>query len=83
METAKYSIWVIWIGGAAAMLFGSGTVATAGHVAVWATLAAHVVEFVAVRSMLEQAGGSMGSHFVQTVIYGLFHWLPIKKRLAA
>ena len=83
METAKYSVWVIWIGGAAAMLFGTGAVATAGHLAVWLTLAAHLVEFFAMRSVMERAGGSMGNHFVQTMIYGLFHWMPLKKQLEA
>lgn len=83
METSKYAVWVVWIGGGAAILFGRGWLATASHVAVWATLVAHIVEFVAVRSMLKSAGGSMGRHFVQTLIYGLFHWMPIKKRLEA
>jgi hypothetical protein len=83
MESSKYAVWAIWIGGGAAILLGRGWVATAGHVAVWATLVAHVVEFVAMRPMLKRAGGSMGQHFVQTLIYGLFHWMPIKKRLDA
>jgi hypothetical protein len=33
------------------------------------------------RSLFERAAGSMGQRFVQTVIYGLFHWTPIKERL--
>jgi hypothetical protein len=80
METAKYAVWVVWIGGAAAILFGGGGVATVGHIVVWVTLAAHVVEFFAVRSMFKRAGGPMRHHFVQTIIYGLFYWMPIKKR---
>jgi hypothetical protein len=27
---------------------------------------------------MEAAGGSMGHHFVQTMIYGLFHWKPLE-----
>ena len=34
-------------------------------------------------SVMERAGGSMGHHFVQTLIYGLFHWKPIEERLAS
>lgn len=79
----KYGVWVIWIGGAAAIGFGSGGVAIAGHLAVWLTLAAHIVEFVVKRPVFEKAGGSMGYHFLQTLIYGLFHWKPIEDRLAA
>ena len=82
METLKYSVWSVWIGGLTAILFGSGWVATAGHVIVWLTLFAHVVEFLVNRSLFERAGGSMTHHFVQTLIYGLFHWTPIKQRLA-
>lgn len=82
MESLKYGVWVIWIGGAAAIFFGTGWVATVGHAAVWLTLAAHGVEFVVNRPLFERAGGSMSHHFVQTLIYGLFHWTPIKERLA-
>lgn len=81
MEQLKYGVWLVWIGGPAAMLFGSGWVATAGHVVFWFTLAAHFAEFVANRSLFERAGGSMAHHFTQTLIYGLFHWSPIKQRL--
>lgn len=74
----KQSVWVIWLGGAAAMFFGSGPVATVGHSAFWLTLAAHLVEFVVKRPVMQAAGGSMAHHFVQTLIYGLFHWKPLE-----
>jgi len=77
----KYSVWVIWIGGLAAMLFGSGWVSTIGSAVFWLTLVAHLVEFFVNRPLFEKAEGSMGHHFVQTMIYGLFHWQPIKERL--
>jgi hypothetical protein len=83
MENLKYSVWAIWVGGAAAILFGSGAIYVAGHIAVWLTLIAHVVEFLVKRPVFEQAGGTMGHHFLQTMIYGLFHWKPIEERLAA
>ena len=35
------------------------------------------------RKVFERAGGSMSHHFVQTLVYGLFHWSPIKQRLEA
>jgi hypothetical protein len=41
-------------------------------------LVAHIAEFVAMRSVFQRAGGSMGQHFVQTLIYGLFHWTPLR-----
>ncbi len=82
LEKAKHGVWAVWVGSLAAMLFGSGWVATAGHVTFWLTLVAHTGEFFVNRSLFERAGGSMGHHFVQTLIYGLIHWLPIKQRLA-
>jgi len=78
----KQGIWIFWAAIVAAWLLGSGMVATVGKWAFWLTLVAHVAEFVVKRSVFERAGGSMGHHFVQTLIYGLFHWKPIEERLA-
>ena len=78
---AKYSVWVLWFGSLAAMFFGHGWVATAGQGAFALTALAHAVEFLANRSLFQKAGGSMVHHFVQTMIYGLFHFMPIKRRL--
>jgi hypothetical protein len=74
----KYSVWIIWLGSIAAILFGAGAVSTAGHLVLWITLAVHVAEFFLKRPVMEAAGGSMGHHFVQTLIYGLFHWKPLE-----
>ena len=79
----KQSVWVIWIGSAAAAVLGSGLIASIGKFVFGITLLAHVVEFVLKRSVFERAGGSMGHHFVQTMIYGLFHGKPIEEELAA
>lgn len=83
MENLKYGVWVVWIGGPAAMVLGSGWVAVAGHVVFWLTLAGHLAEFFANRPLFARAGGSMRHHFVQTMIYGLFHWTPIKQQMEA
>ena len=81
MASMKYGVWLIWFGAAAAFVFGDGGVARTGLVVFWVTLLAHVVEFFVKRPLLQRAGGSMGHHFVQTLIYGLFHWKPIQDRL--
>lgn len=78
----KYSVWVIWFGSAAAAFWGTGWVSTVGMAIFWLTLIAHVVEFFVKRSVMEAAGGSMGHHFVQTLIYGLFHWKPLEEAAA-
>ena len=79
----KYSVWILWLGAAAAILWGSGWVSTVGHFVFWTTLAAHVVEFFVKRDVMEAAGGSMAGHFAQTLIYGLFHWKPLEDEAKA
>lgn len=79
----KNSVWIIWIGSLLSMLLGSGWVMTTGQIVFGLTFGAHLVEFFVNRSLFEKAGGSMGNHFVQTMIYGLFYWQPIKERLAS
>ena len=41
------------------------------------------MEFLVKKSVMERAGGSMGGHFLQTLIYGLFHWKPLEEQQAA
>jgi len=79
----KQGVWVLWIGSIAAAVFGSGWTTVIGQWVFGLTFAAHVIEFLVNRSVFERAGGSMGHHFVQTMIYGLYHWKPIKERLEA
>ncbi len=77
----KQSVWVLWIGAALAMFLGGGWIATAGKVIFWLLVVAHLAEFIMKRDVFARAGGSMGHHFVQTMIYGLFHWKPIEESL--
>ena len=79
----KQSVWVLWLGSLAAMFLGSGTIATIGSYVFWGTLVVHVIEFVVKRPVMQAAGGSMGHHFVQTLIYGLFHWKPLEEAAGA
>ena len=79
----KQSVWVLWLGSLAAWFLGSGWVATAGMVVFALLVVAHLAEFFMNYSLFQKAGGSMANHFVQTMIYGLFHWTPIKERIEA
>ena len=76
----KQSVWIVWLGAAAAIVLGSGWVATLGHVVFWSMLGVHLAEFFVKRPVMEAAGGSLAHHFVQTLIYGLFHWKPLEDR---
>jgi hypothetical protein len=54
-----------------------------GHVVFWLTLVVHIVECFMNLALFRRAGGSMANHIVQTLIYGLFYWTPLKERLEA
>lgn len=79
----KQGVWVIWIGSAAAAVFGGGWVSVVGQWLFGVTAVVHAIEFAVKRPIFERAGGSMGHHFVQTMIYGLFHWKPLEEALVA
>ena len=76
----KNMSWVIYIGCALALLFSDGSLATAAGWLLGLILAVHFVEFVVKRDVMAKSGGSMGHHFVQTMIYGLFHWRPLEEQ---
>ena len=77
-SSMKHTVWVLWLGSLAAIFLGSGWVVTAGQVAFWGTVVAHAVEFLVKRPVMAAAEGTMGQHFVQTMIYGMFHWKPLE-----
>lgn len=83
METMKFGVLLIWVGSTAAIFLGDGPTSRMGHVVLWGTLLAHLLEFVWKLSVFRRAGGDMTNHFVQTMIYGLFYWKPIQDRQAA
>ena len=80
MKQAVLIMWFVLLAGA---VFASGWLATAANVVFWLIGAVHVAEFFAKKSVLEGAGGSMGHHFVQVLIYGMFHWKPLEEQQAA
>ncbi|MFP6662942.1 MAG: hypothetical protein VCC00_01905 [Deltaproteobacteria bacterium] len=80
MSNAKNSVWVLYLVSALAMLFADGWMVTAARWVLGLTFTAHFIEFFVKRSVMEKAGGSMGGHFVQTMIYGLFHWKPLENQ---
>jgi uncharacterized protein YhhL (DUF1145 family) len=79
----KQSVLVMWFVLLAGMIFGSGGLATAANFGFAAIAIVHVIEFLVKKSVLEKAGGSMGHHFLQTLIYGLFHWKPLEDQQSA
>jgi len=79
MKAIKYNVGVIFIGCPLLIVFASGWLATAAAWVLGLILVAHLLEFIAKREVLANAPGSMGHHFIQTMIYGLFHWRPLEQ----
>jgi len=79
----KQSVLVLWLVLAAGMIFGSGWIAGVARFVFWALALVHIVEFFVKKSVMEKAGGSMGQHFLETLIYGLFHWKPLEDQQRA
>jgi hypothetical protein len=79
----KQAVLVFWFVLLTASIFGSGWLATGARALFWGMALIHIVEFFAKKSVLEKAGGSLGNHFVQTLIYGLFHWKPLEEQQQA
>ena len=79
MDNRKALVGGVWIVALLGMLFGSGWIAGVAHAIFWLMGLAHVVEFVAMRKVFEKADGSTGHHFVQTMLFGMFHWQPLKE----
>ena len=75
----KQSVWILWIGCLVAWFVVGGLIGTIGRVAFGLLVVVHVAEFFVKRDVFARAGGSTAHHFVQTLIYGLFHWKPLEE----
>jgi uncharacterized protein YhhL (DUF1145 family) len=74
----KQSVLVLWVAVIAGSVLASGILATISQVVFALLFVAHLAEFFVKKEVLTKAGGSMGNHFVQTLIYGMFHWQPLE-----
>ncbi len=74
----KNSVWFLYIACVLAMVLSDGFLASAGRWLIIILAVVHFAEFVVKRDVMTRAGGSMGNHFVQTMIYGFFHWKPLE-----
>lgn len=53
-----------------------------GRIAFFVTAIAHVAEFLIYRPTLRQAEGTMNHHFLQVLIFGVFHYREVEAELA-
>ena len=74
----KNSVWILYIACVLAILLSDGFLASAGRWLIIILAVVHFLEFIVKRDVMARAGGSMGNHFVQTMIYGFLHWKPLE-----
>ena len=74
----KNSVWILYIACVLAILLSDGFLASAGRWLIIILAVVHFLEFNVKRDVMARAGGSMGNHFVQTMIYGFLHWKPLE-----
>jgi len=74
----KQGVLVMWFVLLIGILVG-GTFGAFARPIFWLIAAIHLVEFFVKKGVLEQAGGSMGHHFVQVMIYGIAYWKPLEE----
>lgn len=79
LQRQKAVVGGVWVLALLGMLFGGGWVAGVAHAVFWLMALAHVVEYIAMRKVFEKAGGSTAHHLVQTMLFGMFHWRPLKE----
>ena len=81
MPAKKYITLIIYAALAVAgFQFSDSWIETVAQVFFIALPVAHLLEYLAVRKIFTQIGGSATHHFVQTMIFGYVHWLPIKQQ---
>ena len=73
LRKARIALNVLWVVLAVSFLLPSGPWVGAARGAFVILLAAHALEFLVFHRTLGRLGGSMGHHFVQMLMYGIFH----------
>ncbi len=84
MDYKKTGVIVLWIVLLSSffVLPDDSTGGWIGRIAFFVTALAHIVEFFIYRPTLRRAEGSLGHHFVQVLIFGVFHYQEVEAELA-
>ncbi len=83
MSGAKTAVAVIWVLCLAAFVGGDARIASFGRMLFFVLLVAHAVECVFFLPKLRAARGDLGSHLVQTLIFGITHVRSLEEREGA
>lgn len=69
----KAVVVALWIACIACFFLPESTVTLLGQRLFWGLVIVHAIECVVFLPKLRRAGGSLGNHLVQTMIFGLFY----------
>jgi uncharacterized protein YhhL (DUF1145 family) len=69
----KHALLVLWIACAAAFVLPDSAWTTAGRRLFVALVLVHAIECVVFLPRLRSAGGSLGQHLFQTLLFGILH----------
>lgn len=69
----KLAVLVLWIACAAAFVLPESGWTRPGQLLFLGLVVVHAVEFLIFLPRLRRAGGSLGRHFVQTMLFGVVH----------
>jgi len=82
MGLLKASVLPVWFF-AVASLFADFPAAAFGRVLFWILVVAHAGECLLFLPILKQGRGGLGSHLLQTFVFGVFHVHGVRAELAA
>lgn len=81
MSAPKWIMLVIYAAMAACLVLMPGT--QAAQIISWTfiiLLVVHVLEAIAMFRVLSAAPGSLAGHIVQTLLFGIVHWKPLRQQ---
>ncbi len=85
MSIQKIVVIVVWavLLSAFFVLPDDSTGGRIGRIAFFVTAAVHVVEFFIYLPTLRRAEGTLDHHFLQVLIFGMFHYREVEEELAS
>jgi len=78
MKKNEIGTWILYVACVIALVWAPSGVASIAGWVLGGTLVIHLIEFFVKREVMAKAGGSMGEHFLRTLLYGFFHWKPLE-----
>jgi hypothetical protein len=69
----KAVVVALWIACIACFFLPESTITLLGQRLFWGLVIVHAIECIVFLPKLRRAGGSLGNHLVQTMIFGLFY----------